>query len=327
MKKVTTLFLAASAFIIITLINVSCAKEQVDNNLYETAAINKDTVYSSIADFQIKNGLTSTHVSISATAGGTFTTSQGTIVKIPANAFIDKNGNTVSGIVDIEFKDIYLKSDMLINNKPTVTTWGTPLKSGGEFFIRATSGNVAVNLNGANPIVVVQPTNKLDSAMAPFLGNVNAGVLAWGDSIQGQATLRDSISSYIFSLYQFNSPVDSGSWCNSDNAGYFSAYPQTTLTLHANDIVDSFGTQVYLVFTGINSMVHVYRAYTTSYTQDFPYNYAPVGLSCTVVAIDVKDGHLYSSFTPITISNNLITNFSLSLTTTAAFITQLKTLN
>ena len=327
MKKVTAFFLSVSAFIVISIFSTSCAKEQVDNNFQDTLAVNKDTVYTSIADFQVKNGLAGNHVSISASAGGTFTTTQGTIVKIPANAFIDKSGNIVTGIVDVEFKDIYLKSDMLMNDKPTVTYWGTPLKSGGEFFIRAKSGNIAVNLNGANPIVVVQPAAKVDSAMAPFLGNVNAGVLAWGDSVQGQATLKDSVSSYIFSLYRFNYPADSGTWCNSDNSTYFTAYPQTTLTLHANDVVDSFKTEVFLVFTGINSMVHVYRSYTPANSQDFPYNYAPVGLPCTVVAIGVRNGHLYSSFTPINISNNLTTNFSLNQITTAAFMAQLKALN
>jgi len=327
MKKVASFVLSVSVFVITTIMITSCAKEQVDNNFPETVAVNKDTVYSSIADFQTKNGLTGIHVSISASSGGTFTTTQGTIVKVPANAFIDNSGNIVTGIVDVEFKDIYLKSDMLMNDKPTVTFWGTPLKSGGEFFIRAKSGNVAVNLNGANPIIIVQPAAKVDSAMVPFLGNVNAGVLAWGDSVQGQATLKDSVANYIFSLYRFNYPADSGTWCNSDNSTYFSAYPQTTLTLHANDVVDSFRTEVFLVFTGINSMVHVYRSYTPTNSQDFPYNYAPVGLSCTVVAIGVRNGHLYSSFTPITISNNLTTSFTLNQITTAAFMTQLKTLN
>jgi hypothetical protein len=52
-----------------------------------------------------------------------------------------------------------------------------------------------------------------------------------------------------------------------------------------------------------------------------------VGLECTVVAVGVKDKTLYSSFTPITISNNQIVNFTLSSTTTTAFIAQLKLLN
>jgi len=102
--------------------------------------------------------------------------------------------------------------------------------------------------------------------------------------------------------------------------------PQTTLSLRPTDNADSFHTDVFLVFKTINSMVHVYRGYNLTF-QEFPYNYAPVGLACTVVAIGIKNGVLYSSFTPITISNNQIVNFTLSSTTTDAFIAQLKSLN
>lgn len=70
-------------------------------------------------------------------------------------------------------------------------------------------------------------------------------------------------------------------------------------------------------------MVHVYNDVGNA----FPYNYAPVGLPCTVVAIGVKDGKVYSSFTPITISANQTVSFSMSETTTADFKSQLAALN
>ncbi|MGP8213998.1 MAG: hypothetical protein ACLQQ4_00400 [Bacteroidia bacterium] len=85
----------------------------------------------------------------------------------------------------------------------------------------------------------------------------------------------------------------------------------------------NYNTYVFLVFKNINSMVHVYQG--TGYT--FPYAYAPVGLQCTVVAVGIKGGKVYSSFTPITISANETVNFTLSETTTAQFKTQLKALN
>jgi len=61
---------------------------------------------------------------------------------------------------------------MLLSDVPTTTIWGTPLKSGGEFFIRAKLGNIALNLNPANPIVVVQPitgVGNVDTMMQPFM--------------------------------------------------------------------------------------------------------------------------------------------------------------
>ena len=77
------------------------------------------------------------------------------------------------------------------------------------------------------------------------------------------------------------------------------------------------------MFTNVNSLVHVYNGGGS----DFPYNYAPIGLQCTIMAIGAKDEKLYSSFTPITISAGQTVNFTLSETTDAAFKTQLNALN
>ncbi len=77
-----------------------------------------------------------------------------------------------------------------------------------------------------------------------------------------------------------------------------------------------------LVFNDVNSMIHVYRSGTT-----FKYNYAPQGTQCTMVAVGVKDGKLYSSFKPVNITNNLTVNFTLAETTLDLFKAQLNLLN
>ncbi len=69
-------------------------------------------------------------------------------------------------------------------------------------------------------------------------------------------------------------------------------------------------------------MIHVY-----SNGLNFPYYYAPVGLECTLVAIGVKNGKLYSSFVPLTISSNQSVNFALSAITTDDFVNSLKALD
>jgi len=66
-------------------------------------------------------------------------------------------------------------------------------------------------------------------------------------------------------------------------------------------------------------MVHVYGNGT-----DFPYYYAPQGFECTLVAVGLKGGKLYSSFVPISINSNQTVPFSLSETTTDIFKAQLK---
>ncbi|MBI3502499.1 MAG: hypothetical protein HY063_11975 [Bacteroidetes bacterium] len=298
----------------------SCKKKDTPPSNSTTTTEN----YSSVNDFFVKNGVAMQTYTVSGTTGGSFTSPQGTVVTIPANAFVTQSNAPVTGNVTIQFKDLYKKSDMLLSNMPTMMAYGAPLKSGGEFFIKASANNSAVVLAPGKKITAAQPvalTGILDSAMQPFVQQKDSsGTYSWG------LTSADSInyvaSNYLFSLYQFNVPVDSGSWSNSDNSSYFSSYPQTTLTLQPNDNLTTYGTNVFLVFKNISSMVHVYHNGT-----NFPYYYAPQGLQCTLVAVGIKSGILYSSFVPITISSNQTVNFSLSQTTTSAFITQLKTLN
>ena len=70
-------------------------------------------------------------------------------------------------------------------------------------------------------------------------------------------------------------------------------------------------------------MVHVYN----SGYENFKYNYAPQGVQCTVVAVGFKGNTLYASYTPITIGTNQTVLFTLSPTTTSAFVAQIRTLD
>lgn len=298
---------------------IGCKKDSTTAPATNNTAAAADN-YSSVQDFFAKNGVAMQTYTVSGTSGGSFTTPQGTKVTIPANAFVDKSYNPVTGNVAIEFRDIYNRNDMLLSDVPTMLGNGQPLKSGGEFFIRAKSGGSAVLLMFSKPITVTQPLNgwAIDNNMVALKKDTAGNWVAPFDSSNVRSD--SALSSYVFSLYSFAQPVDSGSWCNSDNSTYFSAYTPTTLTLKGNDSASVYGTNVFLVFHNLNSMVHVYNGGYSS----FPYAYAPVGLQCTLVAIGVDSkGKLYSSFVPITISTNQVVNFSLSPTTTSAFKSQL----
>jgi hypothetical protein len=263
---------------------------------------------------------------VDAVAGGSFTSPQGTKVSIPPNAFVFTNGAAVTGTLKVEFKDLYRKSDMLFADAGTVMYTGAPLKSGGEFFIRVSKGGQTLIPAPGKKVTVVQPlVAALDTKMTPFLKKPDTirGSGSWWPS--NQDTVLPSATGYVFSLYSYGYPVDSGSWCNSDNSIYFSAYPQTSLTLSATDSTTRYGTNVFLLFKNITAMVHVYE--TGFYSGTFTYASAPSGLPCTVVAVGAKNGVLYSSFTPITIGNNQTVNFTLSPTTVTAFKAAVKALD
>jgi hypothetical protein len=323
-KSVITILML---LIIITVF--SCKKDKSTNNSNTTTPPPKTDNYSSVANFHALNGSHVRSFTHHATTGGRDTTPNGTVISIPANAFVTQSGTAVTGDITIELKDVYNKSDMILNDISTNLYGSGPMKSAGMFYIKAMQGNQALMMSAGRKITIVQPLNglTLDNQMKPFILQKGDTVNGWvtppagSDSLSNSA-LDISTTVYVFSLYQFNTPADSGTWCNSDNSSYFSAYPQTTLTLNPLDSIKDYHTELFLVFNNLNSMVHVYRTGT-----NFKYLFAPSGLQCTAVAIGVKNGNLYSSFTPITISSNLTVNFSLSVTTTAAFKSQLNALN
>jgi hypothetical protein len=283
--------------------------------------------YGSMKDFYKQNSVKAQSFNSDAAIGGTIVTPHGTVITIPANAFVTLNGVPVTGNVSIEYKELYKKSEMLYSDKPTVQYDGHPLKSGGEFFIKATSNGAAVQLTPGSFITVEQPLDGLpfDANMLAFTALTdtfkwvpanNAGV---NDSISG-----NSYTSYIFGLYQFNNPEDSGTWCNSDCSSFFSSYVQTTMTMQPDDNPLLYNTDVFLIFSDIKTMIHVYYS---PMDQNYPYLFAPEGLNCTAVAVGVKDSTLYSSFTPIIIGTNQTINFSLSPTTDEDFYQALDALN
>ena len=319
MKKLNLLIVA----LLMITIYAGCKKNDAATST--PAATTASDNYTSMAAFHAQNGVPMQTFTINAATGGSYTTPQGTVVTIPANAFQTQAGGVVTGNVTIQFKDIYKKSDMLLSDKGTKYYDGTPLRSGGEFFIKAMQSNAALELVIGKKISVSQPRSQmgvLDTAMVPMIAVDTTGLNQplWFPNPTDSLSL--STNNYIFSLYQMNNPLDSGSWCNSDQA-YFTGFTQTSLTLHPVDLVTIYSTQVYLLFSNMNSMVHVYYDGTTN----FPYTFAPLNAQCTIVAVGVKNGKLYSSFTPITITNNLTVNFTLSETTTADFKTRLNTLN
>ncbi|HXB12107.1 MAG TPA: hypothetical protein VNZ45_08995 [Bacteroidia bacterium] len=282
--------------------------------------------YSSMANFFAKNGAQMQTYTINGATGGSFKTPQGTVVTIPANAFYNNLYQIVTGPVTINFKDIYKKSDMLLSNVTTNAVDGTPLKSGGEFYIKATAAGSPLTL--AQTIAVTQPLNgtPLDTTMKAYVKNDTTGLpqdtVGWA-AAHFNANLLLGLGYYVYDLAQFNPPTDSGSWCNTDEPNYFAAYAQAALTVHETDTAANYGTYVYLIIKNINTTCACHT-YSADY---FNYAYVPLGMACTIVAVGVKNGKVYSSFTPITLSVNQTANFSMTETTTAAFEATLNALN
>ncbi len=295
---------------------MSCTKER--------SSVRDSDNYSSLDDFYQKNAPLLSNFQITGSEGGTFTTLHGTRIDIAANSFIDPSGKAITGRVDIAFLDLYEKSEMLFSGISTASNaW--PLKSGGEFFIKASVDGKSVQIFPGKSIEISQPANDIDTLMSPFIGIIDSvNMVNWIPTDSSGLVPAQDLKSYIFSLYTFSSPLENGTWSNSDNALYFSNFNTTTLAIVADDDPDAFDTDVFLIFHDVNSMIHVYKNWNDN---QFPYAYAPIGFDCSIVAIGVKDGKLYSSFTPLTIKENQTVHFNLAKTNTEAFKQQLVLLN
>lgn len=88
--------------------------------------------------------------SFNAAKGTVLEGEKGTVLQIPANCFVDSDGNVATGEISFLLQEAYSYSDMLFQNLSTVSD-GKILETGGMLFIEAkdTAGNVLEIRNGA----------------------------------------------------------------------------------------------------------------------------------------------------------------------------------
>jgi len=295
---------------------VSSCKEEPTNE--------PETSYASTADFFAANASPMQVYNIDGGTGGTITTPKGTKITIPADAFRTSSGDSVVGNVEINFKDVYKKSEMVLNLLSTHIFWyNKPLKSAGMFYFKAGQGSEPLELRPGKSIMVAQPLNGLpvDTAMQAYWLRTEDGISGWAPVSWGGTsdTLTFTNSNYIYTL---NSVFGGGNWYNTDNPYVFAGYPLTTLALLPPSEFSVSFVIAYLYFSDVNTIINI-----ADHGPSLKYNYAPVGLGCTIIALGIKDQKMYASFTPITIVDSMTVNIPLSETTEADFLTQLNSLN
>jgi hypothetical protein len=302
--------------IVFLVLAVSSCKEEPTNE--------PETSYASTADFFAANASPMQIFNVDGAAGGSYTSPKGTIITIPADAFVNQNGDSIVGNIEINFKDVYKKSEMVLNLLSThVYGYYAPLKSAGMFYFKAGQGLEVLELRPGKSITVAQPLNGLpiDTAMRPYWLMTDGNISGWAPVSWGGTSdsLTFTNSNYIYTLYKV---FASGNWYNTDNPNVFAGYPLTTLALLPPSEFSVSSVVAYLYFSDVNTIIKI-----TAHGSKLIYNYAPVGLGCTVIALGIKDQKMYASFTPITIVDSMTVNFPLSETTEADFLNQLNSLN
>ncbi len=104
------------------------------------------------------------------TKDNVITGEDGTVISIPANAFLDKNGNPVQSTVTMDLKEILSLSDQLTSGVFAVSD-GKLLSSGGEFYLKFSVGGQELSLADYKSIDVKIPTENVDPEMNVFTGS------------------------------------------------------------------------------------------------------------------------------------------------------------
>ena len=249
----------------------------------------------------------------------TLTSTNGVKININGNC-LTKNGNPVTGSVDIEYVEIFKKGNMLVTNKPTMGIMPNGdralLISGGEFFIKATQGGV--DLAAGCNISLQVPTNLtggLDNAMILWNGIIDAnGDLAWKDARDatgangGQGGVKGEGNNYFVSFGNFG-------WTNVDRF-YSDPRPKTTILVGAPQGYDNTNSSIYLSYDGEgqNALAKL-DTYTTAGLFSEHYGQIPVGLACHVIFATEDNGQWRYAIKAVTVQANDIYNFTLANTT------------
>lgn len=129
----------------------------------------------------------------------TITGSEGTVINIPENAFVDANGNKVTESVTVSLKEILSLKDQITSGVYAVSN-GSLLKSGGEFFFEARANDQKLQLAVNQFITFDIPADEVDPNMQVFVGyevsqNSTGSSVDWveADSSNFNTLITDSI--------------------------------------------------------------------------------------------------------------------------------------
>ncbi len=294
---------------------------------------------------------------VDAAIGTVYMTSDGTIVTILPNAFVDASGNPITGNVEVSVKEYNEASEMILANKPTITATGGILESRGEFMVTAQVGSTPILADsGAINILVPDSSGQI------------VDMLGW----IGDTTMYSTISGYnhlntlitgtypayinpgiVWSMapivnttstgYQL--AIDTlGQWVNIDVL-YNDPNPKTTLLCYMDQYNDStgFGTGVQPsnLFFKPNNLNSVIKLSTPIFQPDPGFegflsyqNLIPIGMVGSFIAITSKDGKLYAELktnttvpAPATGNNYSTLNFTMTEVTESELLNLIQSIN
>lgn len=280
--------------------------------------LNSNTL--SLSEFNAKFSVPAQNFTGNAGTAFSITGTKGIKLDFPANAFLDANGNAVSGSIKLTLKEVLSKRDIMLSGKMT-ESGGMLLVSGGEFQILAFQNGQALRLNPAAEVITKVPTTLSTAPMDLFeFKGSTASDSTW---VQNQKARIASAPSY----YQFALP--SFGWVNCDYF-YSNPNPKTTITAspaYTGAVPSIKDQRAYLIFDDINTVVGL--PFEASLNKHRSYlNSMPIGSKGKLVIISVGTNDvIYFGQTSFTVSADLHINVPLATATQQTIDDYLKTIN
>ena len=190
------------------------------------------------------------------------------------------------------------------------------LVSGGEFYINATQGGVALQTScSMNMIVPAALTDGVDNTMTLWNGTLDEkGELAWREAkadangANGKGGVQGEGTNYYVTFGNFG-------WTNVDRF-YSDPRPKTTILADAPDGYDNNNSAVYLSYDGegTNALAKL-DTYTAAGLFSEHYGQIPIGLACHVIFVTEDNGQWRYAIKAVTVAAGDIYSFTLAETT------------
>jgi hypothetical protein len=297
-----------------TIIFASCTNNENSDPIPPTA-----TAYKAITQSGIKKN-TQNFTATAGTGTITLTSAKGVIIKLDGNA-LTKNGNPVTGAIDITFIELFDKGNMLIANKPTMGVMPdgkkSLLKSGGEFFIKAAQGGVDLVSNGGIQLQVpANLTGTLDTGMLFWAGDTkDEDNLAWVNPRNGAGTGGQKDGNVGFNQTSYNVTFGSFGWTNVDKF-YSDPRPRTTILAEVPTGYDNANCAIYLSYDGEGqnalAKLDTYNPTTKQFSEH--YGQIPIGLACHVIFATEDNGNWRYAIKAVTVAPGDVYTFTLGET-------------
>lgn len=292
--------------LLVTLIFTSCSKSDVkDDDCDGICDLATAEDFSEIRDAALEE-LTQNFQFNAEDGSATFTSENGVEITINGSC-LTKNGNAVTGAVDIEYVEIFNKGNMLITNKPTMGILPNGDKalliSGGEFFVEATQNGVPLDTSCSFQLVIPAAlTGGADNDMILWKGIIDEdGNLAWAENERDGANGKGGVFAEGNSYYAF---IGDFGWSNVDRF-YSDPRQKTTILVDVPEGYDNTNCAVYLSYDGEDTglaNLDTFDPLTGLFSEH--YGQIPVGLECHVIFISEEDGDWKYAIKAATIVEN-----------------------